>query len=215
MKLFRVTYDESYYSHIIYDFLFNLIHINVIGTKQRVKLIRSFKSYGSLLEIGCGEGRLLNELKKYYEISGIDISKFAISKASRLIDKNKLKVMDIENGNLKDTYHIIIAFDVLEHLKNPRKTIMKIKKALKKDGIFIFSVPNNFGIFGKIATAILNYFDKTHVSTFKREHWIKLMKDANFKIKIFDQNLFGFFKSKLSRHLSFNLVIVAQNLRDR
>ena len=57
-----------------------------------------------------------------------------------------------------------------------KKEIQKIKKALNKKGVFIFSVPNNYSIFGKLMTCYFNYADKTHISTYPREQWIDLLK---------------------------------------
>ena len=106
-------------------------------------------------------------------------------------------------------YDIILAFDVLEHLKDPEKEILKVKKSLKKNGVFIFSVPNNYGLYGKIMTSFFNYMDRTHISTYKRKKWIAILKDAGFKVEVYNQHQFGISKRDFTKHLAFNLVIVA------
>ena len=39
------------------------------------------------------------------------------------------------------TFDLVGIFEVLEHLKEPQKTVREIARALKDDGVFIFSVP--------------------------------------------------------------------------
>lgn len=205
MKFIKRNYDDVYFNTLI-----DKLPFEKIFNKHKVNLIRSIKPSGKLLEIGCGRGRLLSELKKYYSVSGVDISPSAIAETSKLINKKHLKVLNIEKEPINGKYDIILAFDVLEHLKNPKKVIYKIRKALNLKGIFIFSVPNNYGIFGKFATSFFNYTDKTHISTYKRSKWIEIVKKAGFHIKILNQHRFGISKLDIAKHFSFNLVGVAR-----
>jgi len=205
MKLIKKDYDEAYFNTWLEKLL-----LERKFNEYKINLIRSTKPSGKLFEIGCGRGKLLNELKRYYAISGIDISSSAVLEASKLIGKNHLKVLDIEKESINGKYDIILAFDVLEHLKNPSKALFKIKKSLKKNGVFIFSVPNNYGLFGKLMTSFFNYIDKTHVSTYERDKWIRIMENAGFNIEIYNEHLFGISKYDMTKYFSFNLVIVAK-----
>jgi len=206
MSFLRRSYDESYYD----GSLLSRNPFLKIDIRNKLELISSFKRSGSLLEIGCGDGKLLTSLKGRYDVAGTDLSEYAIRKAAGSIDKNKLKVSDIEREAIRGKYDIIVAFDVLEHLRSPKAAIAKIRKSLKQGGILIFSVPNNYGIFGNIMTRIFNYLDSTHVSTLKREEWIQLVKDSNMTIeKTISQSPLGFFESDIAKHFSFNLVVVA------
>ena len=204
MKLFKTTYDESYFNTVL-----DSNPLLKKDIEQKVHLIKSYKKRGRLLEIGCGSGVLLNKLKDDFDVFGIDISEYAIKKACEKIDKEELKVLNIEKEDINGNFDVIIAFDVMEHLKNPDKVIKKIKKLLIKDGIFIFSVPNNYGIFGRFMTNIFNFIDKTHVSTFRREKWINLLKQNNFNIEILNHGLFGYEKKDFAKHFSFNLVVIS------
>jgi len=40
------------------------------------------------------------------------------------------------------TYDSIVCFEVLEHVQNPFKAVSEVKRVIKKDGIFILSVPH-------------------------------------------------------------------------
>jgi 2-polyprenyl-3-methyl-5-hydroxy-6-metoxy-1,4-benzoquinol methylase len=103
------------------------------------------KSERKILEVGCGTGETTRHLKKYGDVVGIDISEEAI-KYGRL---NGLKniinsdIVTIENNEeLKNKkFDLIFALDVLEHIQNDKKAIKNINKLLKKDGLFITTVP--------------------------------------------------------------------------
>ena len=199
MSLLREKYDDYY-------FAVNPSFPQKIRAKANI--VKSFKKRGDLLEIGCGDAFLLNELKGNFNAVGIDISEHALMRAQKLIDKRKLKIMDIEKEDLKGKYDVILAFDVLEHLKNPKKAIIKVKKALKNRGIFIFSVPNNHGLFGSISTMVFNYFDKTHMSTFKRGEWIRIVNDLGFKeLEIINKTWFGFTKFDLAKYFTTTFIV--------
>lgn len=205
MKIFKTDYNESYFDTTIDHNPFIEKEI-----KEKIKLIESYKKKGKLLEIGCGVGDLLNKLQTIYNVKGIDISKHAIDKASKKIDKKKLMVLDIEKENIKDNFDIVIAFDVMEHLKRPKEVLKKIKNILNKNGILIFSVPNNYGFFGKIMTRVFNFIDKTHISTYRREKWIKIIKKLDFDIDIINHGIFGFRKDEKTKHFSYNVVFIAK-----
>lgn len=203
MKIFKKEYNDSYFDTLSERITF------LRGIKMKANLIRAHKKQGKLLEIGCGDGLLLNELKNEFDIFGTDISQFALKKAQRLVDERKLKILDVEKEDLPDQYDVIIAFDVLEHLRDPKKAMIRVGKALNKDGVFIFSVPNNYGFFGKLSTKILNYFDKTHISTYERKKWVDMIKEMNFKkMEIINKTWFGFQKADFSKHFASSFVVV-------
>jgi len=205
MKLIKKGYNSAYFKTAT-----DIPFLEKLFNSYKIKLIHSLSPSGNLLEIGCGRGILLNQLKKFYSVKGCDISPIAIAHASKLIGKKNLRVLDIEKQNISGKYEIILAFDVLEHLKNPEKALNKIKKSLKKEGIFIFSVPNNYGLFGSFMTKFFNFVDRTHISTYKRKKWIFLFKQAGFNLEIRNQHLFGISKSEFTKHFSFNLIGIAR-----
>lgn len=67
---------------------------------------------------------------------------------------------------------------MLEHLRNPEKAIKKVNKGLIPDGVFIGSVPNNFGFWGTFATFTMSFFDRTHVSSFSTAKWQRIFEET-------------------------------------
>ena len=96
-----------------------------------------------VLDIGCGTGFnivYLHELG-YNQVSGLDFSPDALEYCR----SRQLKVLmcgDAENLPIRhDCYDIILILDIIEHLKDDRRALSEIFRALKPDGILIIFVP--------------------------------------------------------------------------
>lgn len=115
------------------------IGLNLIPKKENQKV----------LDIGCGDGRFLNEILEKDNSS--EVLGFDPHMVSTLFQKIKiLKEWSevTEWVKQKGTFDVVVCFEVLEHL-NPERQIEifeKAKEALKEDGVFIISVPIEKGI---------------------------------------------------------------------
>ena len=177
-----------------------------------VKLVRSFRTSGRLLEIGCGDGILSALLSNVFDITAVDISSAAIEKASKLVHPDRLRVMDIEKGDLGREYDIVLALNVLEHLRHPGPAILKIRESLQKGGLFIFSVPNNYYL-GKVATLIMGLVDRTHISALTRDEWTALLKMSDFKtVQILNGIVLRPFKQEFAKYFASTMVVIAERL---
>ncbi|MCL4417278.1 MAG: class I SAM-dependent methyltransferase [Actinobacteria bacterium] len=107
-----------------------------------LKLLKKYfaKNNPKILDIGCGTGKNLEELSKFGETWGVDASDEAISYCRKRKFKN-LKLSKAENtGFKKNTFDIVTAFDLLEHIDD-KKAVEEIKKILKPKGLIIVTVP--------------------------------------------------------------------------
>jgi len=103
------------------------------------------KSY--VLDDGCGTG-----YGSYYlathgakHVIGVDISKNAITHASRYFKASNLEfhVMDSLDLKFKDNqFDVVISFDVLEHVSDQAKFVAEALRVLKSGGILIIGTPN-------------------------------------------------------------------------
>ncbi len=108
------------------------------------KITRLVKS-GKVLEIGFGDGYLLNKLSKRYESYGADISVENIKKISKTNSEVNFKLIDVD-GKLpfKDNFFdVFVASEVLEHMDDEELEvcIKEIKRVLKKGGFGILTFP--------------------------------------------------------------------------
>ena len=96
-----------------------------------------------MFEIGSGMGGVLTQLSAHgVSITGSDISKKAKEVFNSMHPDIPYVLYDVEQINKsKERYNRVLAFEVLEHVRNPSIVIGNIKKLLKKGGYFVGTTP--------------------------------------------------------------------------
>jgi SAM-dependent methyltransferase len=99
---------------------------------------------GSVLEVGCGNGALLQLLKERgLEAVGVDASKSGIERCAAT--GVRASCLDVSTESLPfadDTFDLILSLETFEHLMNPYYALQEIRRVLKQDGRFVCSIPN-------------------------------------------------------------------------
>lgn len=168
------NYDRSYFKNI-----FLREKGNSQRNRVRLKELLSYKENGELLEIGCGLGGFTRMAREHFNVACMDISAYAV-RSLQEIPGVKATQADIETVILpENTFNVVVAFNVLEHLKNPTAVISKIKQSLVEGGILFGSVPNNHAVIGKTITKITDIVDRTHISTYPLLRWRSIF-EASF-----------------------------------
>jgi 2-polyprenyl-3-methyl-5-hydroxy-6-metoxy-1,4-benzoquinol methylase len=131
------------------------MEINNLPSQWRMALIRQikiikkhFQEGSSILEIGCGQGLLLEELKKYFNVIGVEPS-ISASKISRLKGVETITgyFQDVVNNELKDKkFNLVIVSHVVEHIKDYSSFIDQILKILSNNGQILFIQTNYLGL---------------------------------------------------------------------
>ena len=117
--------------------------------------IASLSPKCSVLVLTCGPGNLSLELARLgHHVEGMDISEGAIEMARRFANENPFKenfgslaysVTDLNVVEFRpNDYDAIVVMDGLHHILHLDRLMGQIRKALKSDGIFIFS--DNIGM---------------------------------------------------------------------
>jgi SAM-dependent methyltransferase len=107
------------------------------------RYLRHIKPRGRLLDIGCGLGFFLKRLQDVYEVHGIDLSEHAVRRAQQVAAKAELGVACASHLPFRtNSFDIVTAFDVVEHLEEPDLLFREIRRVLSQDGLLIFSTPN-------------------------------------------------------------------------
>jgi len=189
MQDFVESYKVDYHGFVpptqkgaLYSFLFKLIQCI---TKNE---IRSFIHPGSnVLDVGCGIGLFLNELKSmgFHNLEGIDFSE----KAVKIVNKNGITChlgtfLDFVKENR--SYDLIVMNNYLEHTTNPLSELKKAHGLLKDKGVLLGEIPNFDSldriIFGRFWGG--NHVPR-HAFQFNARNLKELLKQAGFKtIKI-------------------------------
>ena len=98
-------------------------------------------------DIGCGVGYGSKILAQQNPISivGLDLSLEAVRYANSNYKHEKIKYLNSHSETLPlfdNQFHIVIAFEIIEHLENFRGLLKEIKRIMKDDGKLIISTPN-------------------------------------------------------------------------
>jgi 2-polyprenyl-3-methyl-5-hydroxy-6-metoxy-1,4-benzoquinol methylase len=152
------------------------------------------KKFCSLLDLGCGEGWLLDKFhKEGLRVRGIDFSAFALNRFHPHLkpyfeqgDIYKLLEKEMSAGH---KYDVIAAANVLEHLTDPIGLLDGLKRLLSKDGVLVIVVPNDFSNLHEhllrerfIDRAFWLAFPE-HLSYFNKMSMEKLLADRGFKLE--------------------------------
>jgi 2-polyprenyl-3-methyl-5-hydroxy-6-metoxy-1,4-benzoquinol methylase len=100
-----------------------------------------------VLDFGCATGTVTTELSgSVKEIKGIDISSRMIDLAKRKASELNIKNIDffqatIDDERLKtDSFHAIIAFNILHFFQDTQNVLKRINKLLKPGGLIIIAI---------------------------------------------------------------------------
>lgn len=99
----------------------------------------------NVLDAGCGEGHLINELykKSHSHYYGVDVTEIAIEKALNRCPFAKFSIADLASLKFEDGFFdVVIATEVLEHIIDYRAAISELIRVLKKGGTLIVTFPN-------------------------------------------------------------------------
>ncbi len=113
-----------------------------INISRKYKLVTNYNTKGTILDIGCGTGELLNYFKKNsWAVSGIEPNSTA-----RTFAQENYKIDIWEEEKLvhlnADSFDIISMWHVLEHVPDIHERLSQITNLLKKDGTIFIALPN-------------------------------------------------------------------------
>lgn len=138
-------------------------HLDVIGktysmfdkdmkvNQFRTKTIVSFVTGPKILELGCADGLVTEELcKKYERIIAVDASEELIEKAKKRAPTATYHVSLFEKFVPGEQFDTIILGHVLEHVLDPIEILKIVQNWLKPNGIIILTVPNGESLHRRI-----------------------------------------------------------------
>jgi ubiquinone/menaquinone biosynthesis C-methylase UbiE len=172
----------------------NYIPISIFKDKYllrfKVSYIKKFiSSNSSVLEVGCGDGKLLSLLPNDIEITGLDISSYAIKKANKnLKNKNVSLILgNVFTHEFKDNMFDLVLIDgLVEHYTEKIGELIKeIYRVTKKGGHIIIILANSDFI-RKLLFKFIYFWGKERIKTTKeyKEIFNRLIPKFSKKYKI-------------------------------
>ena len=146
---FPYHYAVQFKQHFSMVYLFDWGLNYASAVELLLEKIENTKNRDSIIDIGCGEGRLSRELCLKFpkaKVTGVDYSKRPIQLAKALnyeLDIEFIKANIIED-TLSQKYHVATLMEVYEHIE-PTRALLFLKgvyNALGKGGILHLTVPH-------------------------------------------------------------------------
>jgi 2-polyprenyl-3-methyl-5-hydroxy-6-metoxy-1,4-benzoquinol methylase len=143
-----------------------------------------------ILDLGCSAGHLSGAARHLgHEVVGVDVAEH--QGVRRRLES--FVVADLDEGIPEEVgadYDVVIAADVIEHVRKPERLLAEIKRVLKPGGVVFASVPNFSHWYPRARTAagLFDYdqrgiLDSGHVRFFTRASFTRLIESSGFEIR--------------------------------
>ena len=139
-----------------------------------------------ILNVGCGPGRSSQYLSEFGNVVSVEYDKYCCEFAS---EKTGLEII---HGSITElpfedqSFDLVCAFDVIEHVENDQLAVSEMKRVVKKEGIIFITVPTFMSLWSH-HDVINHHFRRYKLK--QVENLFKKEKDGN---KIF-ASYFNFF----------------------
>lgn len=161
----------------------------LLQMEKRMNFVESFINEelkyprGNILDVGCSTGFFLLEAKlRHWNAQGIEISDRAATIAREHLQLPVKTGVLTENDFENESFDVVTAWDVIEHISEPKNFLVNIYRLLKKGGILVFNTPNiNSSAAGLSGKAWRHLDPPLHLVLFDFLSIRILLKRYNFK----------------------------------
>lgn len=156
-------------------------------------LLNQIPSKSAVLELGPSAGYMTKVLaEKGCTVDAIELNEEDAKKAAAYC--RKIVIGSIENSEsfakLTGLYDIVLAADVLEHLRSPENTLQQIRKLIGPNSLVLVSLPNVAHwrvrlslLFGRFDYTDVGILDRTHLCFFTLKTAKEMFSSLGFKIE--------------------------------
>ena len=103
-----------------------------------------------VLDLGCRDGALTQAYVGGNEVVGVDADREALAEAERLGIETHWADLDQPLDFPDAGFDVVVAGELLEHLRDPERLVAEIRRVLRPGGTFVASVPNAYRLKGRL-----------------------------------------------------------------
>lgn len=199
-------------------------------TKNFVAIIKKHIEFKpqTLLHLGCGGGHNDFTFKKYFKVTGIDVSPAMLGLARKLNPENSYRRGDMRNVRLKQKFDVVVSPDSIAYMSSERDLKRAFETAyyhLKPGGVFLVLIESDKERFEQNKTFlssykkgdteityIENYYDPDPADTTFEANFVYLIRRRGKLAIETDRHLIGIFTVKvwlkLLQHVGFKVKVM-------
>jgi len=184
-------YDESYFQGGQSDGYGDYLGTEAVlrrefkSSLQQIRQLTNFQSGLRLLELGSAYGFFLDEAAKYFECTGIEVSKpaaeYSRQRGHRVLNEPLSEATLPAIGKVD----VVSMFDVVEHLPDPVATFKLLDRCLNTGGVIMLTTGDiesiNARLFGKHWRLMT---PPQHTYFFSRQTLRSIFERMNYKIEV-------------------------------
>lgn len=202
--------SEDYISHSntnkgLVNKLYHIVREHMLSKKHQ--LIASLQEGKTILDVGAGTGYFLNYMKQQgYETLGVEIDAAARAHGQKEFGLEIRPPKDLKEGHIKNKFHTISLWHVLEHLYAPETYMQHFHNLLEEKGCLIIALPNANSYDANHYKSYWAAYDvPRHLWHFTPKTLEKLANDNGFKLeKMKDLPFDPFYNAMLSEKYKNN-----------
>ena len=136
-------YSDEYYSELYINSMIPVFEKRkkLIGLRKFNQILEFSSGKGSVLDIGCGIGEVIDVFKdNEWDCHAIEVNPRAI----KWLREKKINVFDghFNNYEFDEEFDVVMAWGVVEHVVDPVMFLEKVCGLLKPGGVFVSEVPH-------------------------------------------------------------------------
>jgi len=145
------------------------------------KYLQKVPKRSKILDVGCGEGVLVEELlKEGWGIIGLDMNY-----SSDTVIKGDITKIPFPDKH----FDVVLSLDVIEHLhfSDQEKALLEIYRVLRDESTFITSIPNLAHLYSRISFLLKGELSRTsnikkHPGDRPIKEYLRLLEECGFKV---------------------------------
>ena len=154
----------------------------------------------SMIEIGCGNGSVLQYLKnKGVNVEGGDLFLEALQFCQKRVNVPLYQFDVLNTPFVNEQYDVVGLFDVIEHIEDDAAVLKEMHRICKPGGRIILTVPAN--------KLLWSYFDvlSHHKRRYSKKELCQKLQDAGFAVEKLSFFVFFLFPMMLAYRIAKNL----------
>ena len=113
--------------------------------KEVAEVVAPLCSRGSVIDVGCGAGNLLQEVVERAapkRVIGVDYTVAGVRRAREAVPNGEFHVSSLYELDLAEKFDLVLCTEVLEHLSKPGEAMRLLVRLCANSGVIVITVPD-------------------------------------------------------------------------